>query len=123
MNTIILFTPKNVWHPSDWAKSNGQYTQNENQITAETSTYWISIIQDNEVIKDYEPDELEQIRMALPDYTLFVIEWRGHSLLEKFIENFPEDQAALIDNDYGLICPHAKLKGLRVSQWLTNNRL
>lgn len=123
MNSIVLFAQNDSWQPDGWVKSMGGTKSDSGQFVVETSFSWISFCRYAEVFGDYDDDEEQIVRSLIPKPTGYLIEWRGDDLLEKFIEEFPANKRAVIDNDHGLICSILKVKGLPVSHWFLEGKL
>ncbi len=92
------------------------------QFVVETSNSWISVYRYDEVFNDYDKDEEQLVRSLVHNPVPYLIEWRGDELLKKFIEDFPLNNNAVIDNDHGIICNISKLKGKPVSDWVREKK-
>ena len=118
MNSLVFFTRRKGWKPEIWTTLMGGKVTESGQFVVETSDSWLSVYKYDEVFDDYDESEEQLIRSVIQDPVPYLIEWRGDELLGKFIDNFPIDEEAVIDNDHGLICSISELKGKSIRDWL-----
>ena len=123
MNSIVFFTNKNEWKPEAWVTVMGGTISETGQFIVEALDSWISIYKYDDVFNDYDEDEEQLVRSFIHDPIPYLVEWRGDELLQKFIDDFPFDKHAVIDNDHGLICNISELKGKPASDWVFERKL
>lgn len=117
MNTIMLFTENKSWGPRNWVMSMEGAQVKDDHFVVETASSWISFNSCENVFEDYENVEEDKVKTMLPNPTAHLVEWKGDEILRQFIDDFPIDQDAVVDNDHGLICKLAELKGMEVGCW------
>ncbi|WP_020558926.1 hypothetical protein [Thiofilum flexile] len=122
MNSIVIFFEKES-HLKSWSSLVNQYITEDGRFVIETSNGWLSIYQPNDIWRDYDEDELLVVKSLILEPIPYLIEWRDNSLLQEFIDNFPTDSHAVIDNDHGLICKISDIKDTPISRWLDAKQL
>ena len=117
MNTIVLFTKSKTWDPRSWVMSMEGGQVKGDHFVVEMASSWISLNLCENVFEDYENVEEDKVKTMVTDPTAHLVEWKGDEIIRKFIDNFPTDQDAVVDNDHGLICKLVELKGMEVGCW------
>lgn len=122
MNSLVFFARKKEWKPEAWVTLMGGTTSESGQFVVEILDSWISIYKYDEVFDDYDESEEQLVRSLIQDPVPYIIEWRGDEMLRKFIEDFPINEDAVIDNDHGLICNISELRGKSTRDWLRERK-
>lgn len=124
MNTVILFVENSYdWSPEKWITENGGKKTDYGRVVIEESNAWLIVDRYNQFVGDYDEDEKQYVSNLLKNPIGYIIEWKGESLLEKFITNVPSESKAVIDNDHGLICLVEDIKSLPLTSWIKANNL
>jgi len=123
MNTIVLFTKSKSWDPRNWVMSMKGAQVKDHHFVVETGNSWISFSLFENAFDDYEIVEEDKVKTMIPDPTAHLIEWKGSEILRQFIDDFPADQDAVVDNDHGLICKLVELKGIEIDCWSKNKHI
>jgi hypothetical protein len=83
---------------------------------------WIAIIPGNDVVSDYEPEDLAKIKQKVKHPQFFVVEGRDTttSFANDFVLSIRDDLIAWVDNDHGYIEEITRLKARILSgfDWL-----
>src|SRR5687768_15476003 len=104
MNLLILALGHDCpWSPVEWMISRGGAKLANTQVTIEEGGDWLSILQDNKLIHDFDEEEREVLRRLLGDPVMFLVEYKGEQLVDLFVGSIPVQCDAMIDNDHGLL--------------------
>lgn len=118
MNSFILALGRDCsWSPVEWMAGQGGVKLTNTQVTIEEDGDWLSILQDDIVINDFDENERKILWPLLGDPVMFLVEYKGERLVEFFIHSIPMECNAMIDNDHGLLVHVQQLRALSVKTW------
>lgn len=75
---------------------------------------WIAITPQDDVVRDFDADELEKVTAKMSDPSYFVVEGRDTTtnFANDFVLNLDDSLNAIIDNDHGSIATVSHFKNL-----------
>jgi hypothetical protein len=118
MNTIILVIERgSAWSPETWAAQHGGLKGIGNQFVIERGREWLSIVHDDRVLDDFDQTERSRLNELVIAPTAYLLEWRGHLLVEDLLRSAPPDLQAAIDNDHGLLVPLREVANKPIASW------
>jgi hypothetical protein len=118
MNTLILLVESDSsWSPLIWAMHNAAESTDDGRVVIGGRLGWLAIHADQSILDDFDDDEKADALGALVEPAIFVVEWRGDPLIERFVKDVPSDCRVFVDNDHGVFAPVAVLQGLPAGAW------
>ncbi|UHQ23254.1 hypothetical protein LVB77_00640 [Lysobacter sp. 5GHs7-4] len=124
MNSIIIFQAlESRWSPESWAVENGADRGKGGEFVVEGVAGWVSVVQDKDLVNDYDLREMDLVRKLIPEFNAYVIEWRGDDLMSDLLNSAPFGHFALVDNDHGLLVPFGDIRDIPCRFWVQSNKL
>lgn len=118
MNTLLLLVEAgSAWSPEAWAIEQGGKRRHDGRHMVERDSTWLSVVKDDRVLDDFDAEERLQLRSLVTDPTIYLIEWKGPSLVEDMLRSIPRETRAAIDNDHGLLVPVQKILYEPIDRW------
>ncbi|MDH2343073.1 hypothetical protein [Bradyrhizobium sp. SSUT77] len=118
MNTIILIIERDSpWSPEMWASDHEGKRGIDNQLVIERKEEWLSIVRDDRVLDDFDEAERSRLNNLVIAPVTYLLEWRGHLLVESLLRSVPANLRAAIDNDHGLLLPLQELASKPINDW------
>lgn len=118
MNSITLLVEREcTWSPEIWAEAVGGKRIGDDQVTIEQESEWLSIIQDDQVLDDFDDTECTRILELVGEPLVYVIEWKGNKLVERLLRSIPHNIRAAVDNDHGLLVPVDQVANKPLESW------
>jgi hypothetical protein len=118
MNSLILHVSRSCdWLPQQYLLIRGGSKVAASQVVLETNQCWISVLQDDKLMSEYEATERRILDLLIHDPVCYLVEWRGELLMQHFVYAIPPDIGAVIDNDHGLICYVNQIREIPLANW------
>ena len=118
MNSLIVFTTEDAWHPTKWFKAMDASESDTGQFVVERTGSWISLLKRDDLFYDYDDNEKQTVQSLLEVSKSYLVEWKGDVLLDSFIKAFPPSGNVVIDNDHGLICSILEVQKSPICRWI-----
>jgi len=118
MNTLILLLENECsWSPLVWAIEHGGESMEDGRVVIDDAQGWLSLLQDPNVLDDFDDDERVQALAALVTPSSFVVEWCSDRLIEAFVAAVPKDSRVFVDNDRGVFASITVLQNAPLATW------
>lgn len=124
MNTLLLLVERgSAWSPETWVLEQGGERNAFGEAVIERRPEWITVGRDDDVLNDYEAEELPRLAELISGPAIYVIEWGGHVLVENLLRAVPPEINAVVDNDCGVIVSVHEVADKSLDSWVTAKNL
>ena len=114
---VLALNSASTWSPLDWMANYRGLKLANGQVTIEENSDWLSILHDDNLIRDFDEEERELLRSLLGSPRMFLIEYKGERLVNFLVQSIPADCDAMIDNDHGLLVRAYLLRAFSINDW------
>lgn len=115
---IVLVDPNGEWSPQDTVVALGGTPLDDGRFALGRGLQHLWIGRDDSVLEHFDADERRVFEAQLPSPAVWVVEWRGETLLDDLLHAMPADALAFVDNDNGFVVPLQAVRGVPVATWV-----
>ena len=125
MNSLVLvLNDEDEWSPEEWlVERGGKRGVGRQVVLEEKAAEWLSVSREDDILQDYDDLEREKLSTVLLKPVLFLVEWKGHNLVEQLLRSVPKESGAMVDNDHGVIASIELVRALPIDAWARCKRL
>lgn len=124
MNGMILhFDDSEDWCIEQWLLNQGGKENPGYTLFLLKDDGWLAITHDLRILNDYDDEDVDQLFSLIDPTKIYLLEWRGDSMISWFMANIPRHVKGVIDNDFGIICYLSSVTDLPLNDWLRQPKL
>lgn len=124
MNALLLFCEQADSAPLEWLAQIGPiFEDGGDRWIVSTDNGFIALSNYADFDNEFGEEDRRPVLDLIKFQKVWAIEWNNISLLSKLIEQIPLNVHMVIDNDCGLICDFAHVRGIPVDRWIRATEL